>query len=104
MLTEEQKNEIEFAQTIYIQQVKECTDNADKIKHHLTNEVLLSVSYLKMFRWWLEAQKFDNLEHAWRFMNDIRGIIEKIFYVNQYIYRKSESLNEATAKASIANK
>ena len=94
MITEEQTKDIEFCKTMLTKEIEKIKINSDSIKEKLTQEVLVSIIYLKIFSDYLQEKKFENLEEAWRFMNDIKGIIEKTFYVNEYLKRISESLQE----------
>lgn len=92
MITEEQTQDIEYCKKTLINEVEKINIISDKLKEHLTHEILISIIYLKIFSAYLQEKKFENLEEAWRFMNDMKTIIEKIFYVNSYLLRKKESL------------
>lgn len=91
MLTEEQSQDIEFCRDNIISEISSVLVNSDKLKHLLTKEVMISVVYLRIFSAYLQEKKFDNLEEAWRFMNDLKGIIEKVFYIAHYFERLKES-------------
>ena len=92
MITQEQTQDIEFCRKKISAEIKKIEINSDKFTGKLSQEVLVSIVYLKIFSAYLQEKKFENLEESWRFMNDIKGIIEKVFYVNQYLLRVEESL------------
>lgn len=94
-LTLEEKNNIEYVKDILLNDIKKATLQAEKFRSKLPKEVLISVVYLQIFAAYLKQKKFKNLEQAWQYMNDIKGIIEKVFYVNNYITRVKESMQEA---------
>lgn len=98
MLTEEQSADIEFCKKLVLSQINKIKEDSEKVKDKLISEVLLSIIFLKIFAAYLEEKKFENLEKAWRFLNDdIKGIIEKCFYVTHYLERINESM-KANAK------
>lgn len=93
-MTEEQTKDIEYVKGSLILEIDNVVINSDKVKSELTREVLISIIYLKIFSAHLKEKRFDNLEEAWRFMNDIRGIIEKVFYVSNYLGTRIGSINK----------
>lgn len=90
-LNEEQIKDIEFCKKTFIQEINTIAIDSAKIKIKLEREYLISVIYLKTFSAYLQELKIENVEQAWKFMNDIKGITEKITYVQHYIYRLSQS-------------
>lgn len=84
-LSQEEKNNIEYVRDFILQEIKQTTLMADKVRVKLPKEILVSVVYLQIFASYLKKKKFKNLEQSWKFMNDIKGIIEKSFYVTNYI-------------------
>lgn len=94
-LSQEEKNNIEYVRGIILGDIKKVTILAEKYRVKLGKEILMSVVYLQIFAAYLKQKKFKNLEQAWQFMNDIKGIIEKVFYVSNYIERIKESMKEA---------
>lgn len=95
MITIEQNQDIEYVKASLISEIEKVTTNSIPLKEQLTHEVLISIVYLKIFSAYLQEKKFENLEEAWKFMNDIKGIIEKIFYVNHFLYRLKHSYKTA---------
>lgn len=91
MITEEQKQDVDYCAKLLIEEVSKIVINSQAINKPLIPEVRMSIIYLKIFSAYLQEKKFESLEEAWRFMNDIKGIIEKIFYVNHYLTRIKES-------------
>lgn len=98
MITEEQNRDIEFCKKILIDEIVKIVSLSDKLKEKLTSEVLMSVVYLKIFSAYTQEKKIETLEESFNFMNSIKGVIEKIFYVNQYLQRLTESLKIASEK------
>ena len=89
------KNNIDYIRGILLDDIKKTTIQAEKFRVKLPKEVLMSVSYIQIFAEYLEAEKFKTVKQAWQFMNDIKGIIEKVFYVSNYIKRVKESMKES---------
>lgn len=98
MLTEQQTSDIAYVKKHLIEKISEVSVDYDILKEYLTHEVAISIVYLRIFSAYLEEQKFGTLEEAWRFMNDIKGIIEKLFYVSNYIIRVKEARAEEKNK------
>ena len=99
-LTTEQTQEIDFCKKTLMGFISTILKDADSIKSELSAEVLITIVYLKIFSAYLEKQQFESLEEAWRFMNDIRGIIDKIWYVDGFISNVKQSLEENSKKNS----
>ena len=97
-LTTEQNKDIDFCQKVLLGIVSKAVEDAEKVKSSLSAEGLVSMVYLKIFAACLKEQKFENLEEAWRYMNDIRGIIEKVWYVSSYIDNVNQSILENSQK------
>lgn len=90
MITEEDEKEVELCKSILIVEIEKIKINSDKLKDYIKPDVMIPISYLKIFHSYLNEKRFENIEDAWRFMNDIRGIIEKISYVNSNFQRIEE--------------
>lgn len=90
-ITEEQLRDIEFVKKAILEAAKKTQEKSEQLRQQLTSEVMISVVYIKFFSAYLQEKKFETLEDAWRFMNDVKGIIEKVFYVNHYLERVEES-------------
>lgn len=97
-ISAEQKKDIQYCKDILISEIDKVTTASDKFKDKLGSEIIMSLIYLKIFSSYLQQKKFKTIEEAWIFVNDSRTIIEKVFYVNNYLHRKQESL-EAAAHA-----
>lgn len=87
MLSQEQIEHIEYCRKNIISEIQKTVLNADKFQSILTLEGLIPIIYLKTCYSYLQEKKFENLEESWRFMNEIKGIFEKISFVNHYILR-----------------
>ena len=98
MITEDLKKEIQLCKDLFISEIEKIKINSDKFKDRITPDVLIPVVYLKIFSAYLSEKNFENLEDAWRLMGDIKGIIEKISYVNSYFLRIEESAKGQNAK------
>lgn len=96
MLTQAQTEDLEYCKKILLLEIDKITQSAEPLKARLTSEVLISLIYLKTFSAYIQEKQFDNLEDSWKFMNDIKGIIEKTFYVKHYVMRLEESLKAST--------
>lgn len=92
MLTADQTRDIEYIKKTLIKKIDQMVVDSDKIMDKLTPEVYMSVIYLKIFSAYLQEQNFTSLEEAWKFMNDIKGIIDKTYYVNFYLERVNDHL------------
>lgn len=90
--TEEHIRDIEFVKTTLINVIKRTQEKSEKLQEHITSEVMISIIYIKIFSSYLQTKKFGTLEEAWRFMNDVKGVIEKVFYIEHYLSRVEESL------------
>lgn len=91
MLSEDQLKDIELYKKIILYEIQQVVTNSDKIKDRLLHENIMAIIYLKIFYAYLQERKFENIEEAWRFMNDARGVIDKILYVNHDLLRKEPS-------------
>lgn len=98
MITEEQRNDAEFCKNLLIAEIEKVRINAGLLKDHIEPDAMIPIIYLKMFSAYLSEKKFESLEDAWRFMVDIKGIIEKISYVNSNFGRISESIKAKSSK------
>lgn len=94
MITENQTKKLEYIKNILTSRIKRIILDADALKDKLAEEVNISLVYLEIFSDWLQEKKFETIEEAMRFMNDIKGIIEKIFYVDNYLNRVRESMKK----------
>lgn len=99
-ITEEQTKDIDFCKKTIQGFISKMFEDANKVKVNLSAEVWVSVVYLKIFSAYLEKQNFQTLEEAWRFMNDIKGIIDKVWYVYSYIDNINISISENSNKVS----
>lgn len=99
-MTEEQIQDISFCKKTMITLIEEIIINADKVKSEITQEVWVSIIYLKFFSVWVPTQKIDTIDESWKFMNDIKGIVEKIFYVSNNLKRIKQSIEEKAKKLS----
>lgn len=93
MMTEENTKDIEYIKNGLLDEISKMKGRAATLKG-LPREVMISVIYLKIFSAYLSEKKFESIEEAWKFMNDIKGIIDKIFYVNHYLDRVGEYLKK----------
>lgn len=92
-LSEAEKKDIEFVKNTLITEIKKVQKNSDKLKERLDDETLMSVIHLNFFSAWLQQKKFKTLKEVWDFLNkDEKGIIQKIFYVGNYLLRIEESM------------
>lgn len=98
-MTEEQTSDVEFVKQALIAKISDVVALSAKLKDKLITEVIISIVYLKIFSAYLQEKKFDNLEEAWRFMNDTKGIIDKVFYVDNYMLRVIESMEKSKKEA-----
>lgn len=95
MLTEEQTKDLEFCRDLLLDDIKKTVAESEAIKAKLTSEVLISLVYLKIFSAFMQEKgEFTSIEESWKFMNDIKTVIEKVYYVQHYIVRFKESLEE----------
>lgn len=85
MITEEKDNDIQYCRNMIIDEIKKMVVNTDAVKSQLSPEVLISIVYLKKFSSYLQDKKFETIDESWKFMQDLNGIVEKIFYVNNYL-------------------
>lgn len=92
MLTQEQNEDLDYCKKILTSEIDAVINNSEPFKARLSSEILISIIYLKTFSSYIQKQQFDNINEAWKFMNDIKGIIEKAFYVKHYILRLQDSL------------
>lgn len=90
-LTQEEKNDIQYCKDVLITDIEKISEKASKLKK-LDQEIKISIIFLKIFSSYLKNKKFRNIESAWKFMNDIKGIIEKVLYVKHYLARVQESI------------
>lgn len=97
MLTQDLIQEIEYCKKTISADIEDILKASDIIKNQLTKEVLISLSYVRIFSAYMNNKKFENIDEAWIFMNDIKGITEKIFYINHYIKRVYDSHKQAQA-------
>lgn len=93
MLTEEQKKDTAYCKAMIVEEIAQAVENSNKLRDHLIKEVIVSIVYLKIFSAYLQEKKFESLEEAWKFMCDLKGIWEKVSYVNNYLARKQESIS-----------
>ena len=100
MITEKQLQRMEFCKKVLSGQIDTMIINSDKVKNKLTDEVLMSIAYLETFYDYLKEKNFENTADCWKFMNDIKGVIEKIFYVDNYLKRVEQSSIENSKKSS----
>lgn len=98
MMTEEQSKDIEFVRGSLIKKIADLVASSTKLKE-LPEEVTITIIYLKIFASYLQEQKFNNLEEAWKLMTDTKGIIEKIFYADHYVFRAIESMEKSKVSA-----
>lgn len=91
-MTPEQSKDLEFYKNLLITEIKKIETNSDKFKGHLPQDVLMSIIYMKISSAYLQEKKFENIEQAWTFVNDMRGIIDKISYVSNYLNRIEDNL------------
>lgn len=98
MITEDLKKEVELCKSLFISEIEKIKTNSDKLKDHIKPDVLIPIVYLKIFSAWLTEKNFENLEDAWRLMNDIKGIIEKISYVNSNFQRIEDFIKGQNTK------
>lgn len=94
-MNEQQAKKVEFVRETLISKISEVVATSERLNGKLITEVLISITYLEIFSEYLKKQKFESIEDAWRFMGDIKGIIEKVFYVDNYMQRVIESMNNA---------
>ena len=87
MITEEQSKNVAFCKNYLMEEIRKVVTNSNNFRDSLTGDIIVSIVYLDIFSSYLQDKKFDNLEEAWRFMQDIKGIIEKVSYVNNYLGR-----------------
>lgn len=98
MITEARIKELEFVKNLLLKDIEKTVAAADTIKDKLTSEVLISLTYLNMFSDHIkERPTFSTVEDGWKFMNDIKTVIEKVYYVSHYIVRFKESLEQKKA-------
>lgn len=99
-LSQEEFEDIEFCKKMILDEIQKVTVRSYKVKIRLSKEVLTSLIYLKIFASYLKTKKFRNVEEAWRFMNDLKGITEKVFYISNFVYRIEQSMQEEAKKAA----
>lgn len=95
MMTDEQKKDVNDVKEMLIKKISDIVEVSNKIPNGINQEAVISITYLKIFSAYLKEKKFESLEDAWKFMKDIKGIIEKCFYVNHYLIRLMESIEES---------
>lgn len=92
MLTEDQTRDIDFCKNFLIKEISHIEEDYEKLKDKLTGETMVSIIYLKIFSAYTKEQKITTLEESFKFMNDMKGIVEKISYVNSYFKRVKDHL------------
>lgn len=98
-MNENLKKDIEYVKGILIPKIKSVTESTERLKQKLTAEVLMSAVHLRIFSAYLEQKEFVNVEDSWRFMNDdVKGVVEKIFYITHYLDRVKEAIEENEKK------
>lgn len=103
-LSKEEAEDIEFCRKMIMAEIKKVTARSYKVKDKLGPEIITSLIYLKIFASWLSVKTFRNIEEAWQYMNDIKGIIEKVFYISNYVYMIEESMKAAAGKTPASPK
>lgn len=92
MLTEEQSNDIEFCRTFIIAKIKNIVETADKIKEHISPEVMVSIIHIKILSDYLKDKKFESIEEVWVFMrDDMKSIVEKISYAGHNLTNRIQN-------------
>lgn len=94
MITKEENEKIEYCRKMIIDEIQKMVINTEFFKQHLTPEVKISVIHLEIFSSYLKPKKFDTIEESWRFMEDLNGIIEKVFYVNNFLLHIKKELEK----------
>lgn len=89
-LTKEQLQDIDYAKKTLLTELHKLVFIALKVRdkiHKDAPEIMIAVIHLKFFGDHLQKKKFRNIEEAWDFMNNLKGIVEKMSYVNNYLKR-----------------
>lgn len=84
-MTPDQSKDIEFCKNLLIEEIEKIKSNSEKIKE-IRAEIRVSIIYLKYLSDCLKERKYNTLEEGWWFMNEIDGINERIFFVNNYLH------------------
>lgn len=98
MITEELGKKLDACKSLIINEIAKTKATSDILKDHIKPDVMVPTLYLEVFALNLSEKKFENAEEALNFMNDIKGIIEKIAYVNVNLKRISEKVQSESLK------
>lgn len=87
MITQDQLTDIEYCKNLLIEEIEKIKSNSEKIKD-IRAEIRVSIIYLKFFSDYLKEKKYRTIEEGWWFMTEIKGINERIFFVNNYLHER----------------
>lgn len=100
-LTKEQLQDIEYVKKTLLTELHKLVFIALKVRdkiHKDAPEIMIAVIHLKFFGDHLQKRKFRNIEDAWDFMNNLKGIVDKMSYVNNYLKRVTLSSAPTSGK------
>lgn len=106
-LTKEQLQDLNYCKDTLLTELKKLVWLVTKLKdkiHKDAPEIMIAVIHLKMFADLLQKKKFKNVEQGWEFMNNLKGIVEKMSYVNNYLKRVAASKQAADANVKMPAK
>lgn len=91
MLSEQQKNDLEYWNSVFIKETDDIAAMAEKVKPKLLPEVLVSVIHMRTFAAYIKSVKIETIDQMWALIKEGSSMVEKSSYVKHYLLRLQDA-------------